>query len=47
MKQFVAADMAKVRKPGATRVYQVKNLDLFKRALNRTAKGFDEVLAKE
>lgn len=46
MKQIVAEDLVKVRKEGAARIYQVKNPALVRKAINRTAKGFDEVIAK-
>jgi predicted transcriptional regulator len=40
MKQLVAADLVKVRKKGASRMYKVKNIAQVEKALQRTQNGY-------
>lgn len=46
MKQLIDADVVKVRKDGVLRLYRIKNTNLVKKALQRTAKTFDPIIAK-
>lgn len=46
MKQILGEDVVSVHQEGVEKFYRIKNPKLVKKALDRTAKGFDEVLAK-
>lgn len=45
MKQIVGEDLIVVRKAGVSRHYRVKNPDLVRKSIKRTARGFDPKLA--